>query len=379
MVTLYLTFLMSTIHSVLGSIDHDRSSFTIDEVIQNVRLNENLYRNLEIVEEYHYKLFDAKFLPPDALKSIEETSHCVYQDNLYYVRDKRFTKEISGASSEGVDLVGYDGSKTVMVNRQPIANIRDGRYDGYGYLYPHTNLFASDWLVRVKLSEFLAGDPDLKTNTLAEYLSNYIVPKSFVEHEEIVDGLHSIKIKIEERLRHDHDKDNPANMLLSVMYLWLAIERNYLPIKAERYYTKYELNRPMESGSTVEWKEIETGIWFPIRCKYDVYDGERFLEEKKYLLSNTSMHHYAVVDLHPHRPKSFFANIPIPDGYTVYVVNNTGGILKSYVQGGRKDLDQSYLGVNRVKTGLILFIATLAVVICFLIIRYFVKRWKRLR
>lgn len=378
MAKLYFTLLISTLNSILGSIDHDRSSFTIDEVIQNVRLNEDLYRNLEIVEEYNYKLFDAKYFPPDALKSIVETSHCVYQDDLYYVRDKRFTKDISGVSSEGVDLVGYDGSKTVMVNRQPIANIRDGRYDGYGYLYPHTVMFSSDWLVRVKLSDFLAGDPDLKKNKLGGSLSNYVVPKSFIEKEEIIDGLLTIKIKIEERLRHDHDKDNPANTLISVMYLWLSINRNYIPVKAEKYYTMYGLNRPMEFGSTVEWKELNNGIWFPIKCKYDVYDGNRFTEDKTIVLCNTSIHHFTVVDLHPHRPKSFFANIPIPDGHTVYVVNNQGGILKSYVQGRRNALGKTSFGINRVLAGLILILATLAVVICVLIVRYLVRRRKRL-
>jgi hypothetical protein len=378
MITLYYTLLLSTIHAVLGSADHDRTSLTIDAVIQNVRLNEDIYRNLEIVEEFNYKLFDAKYFPPDALKSIEETSHCVYQDDLYYVRDKRSTKEISGVSSRGVDLVGYDGSKTVMVNRQPIANIRDGRYDGYGYLYPHTILFSSDWLVRVKLSDFLAGDPDLKKNKFAEYLSNYIVPKSFVEHEEIIDGLRSIKIRIEERLRHDHDKDNPANKLISMMYLWLSIDRNYLPVKAEKYYSIYGLNRPMEFGSTVEWKEIENGIWFPIQCNYDVYDGNRFLEDKKIVLCNTSIHRFTVVDLHPHRPNSFFANISIPDGYTVYVVNNQGGILKSYVQGGRNALGKTPFGFNRLQSGLILIFSTLAVLMCVIVVRHFVKRQSRL-
>ena len=93
--------------------------------------------------------------------------------------------------------------------------------------------------------------------------------------------------------------------------LWLAEDRNYLPVR-KRYYTlRWSTLRPIVEGAVDELRELKPGVWFPFAAHLTSYQpialqGGRQLVQWRWK--------YQVVDasLDPHYAAACFRDLDFP-------------------------------------------------------------------
>src|SRR5438132_468447 len=81
----------------------------LSEIITNVKSNEALYGNLEVVVKSSYRLSPGVFCLPQSFSFSEERRRCVLQGNFMYTADEFAGEEVSKKRVSYVDIAGYDG------------------------------------------------------------------------------------------------------------------------------------------------------------------------------------------------------------------------------------------------------------------------------
>jgi hypothetical protein len=292
-------------------------------VIENVRANEPLYQNIEAHVTASYQLQDLD--PgnvPGLIKSQSETARTVLQGHLLYFRSDQVDQLGDNTTMPNNLEMGYDGEYTRRVHGQ-VANLVHGP-DSHDRLFrPHTWLLAGA-RVTFPLSVWLAGGKELRTYPEAGPYKRLWAQETFYEQEEVVDGLHTVKLRAETR-------DPSSRELITLRYLWLATDRNYLPIKTEAYQANASTTLPVELGRAEDFREVAPGVWLPFRRSFVVHSDAK-LRENKLVVSNSREATLTKIDLNPRYDISLFQDIPIPDGTKVYEVKD-GKIINSYTQG----------------------------------------------
>ena len=165
------------------------------------------------------------------------------RSDLY--EELRRNKTVEGKESHQDLLVAYDGETTRLLDTDSVGNIHDGKFE-HSFLYrPHTCLLGRA-RVDFRLSLYLQGG---RTVTSEPSYKDVNVQTSLVGREK-VNGLDCCKIKID--VWHVSERPDQA----SPRYLWLAIERNYLPVKTEAYEPLRNKNLPLEVATVDRFEEI---------------------------------------------------------------------------------------------------------------------------
>ena len=180
------------------------------------------------------------------------------------------------------------------------------------------------------LSVWLRGGHDLEKHPRGALLFGDWIQKTSIESEEIVDGLICIKLRCE-----TWDKGERPT-LNTLRFLWLAPERNYLPVKTESYLPDVSLELSVGVGFAKGFREIEPGVWLPFDRAVTVYDSDKIREEKKQVFRNGDETRIEKANLHPQYDLSLFRDVPFPDGSIVYEMKD-GKVIKSYKQGKDKE------------------------------------------
>jgi hypothetical protein len=293
------------------------------EVVENVRANEELYRNLEVRIRKHFQSGTFTHPQPNYIERAEGNARFVYQNGMVYFRNDEESKDLGGNVQKPDTLLGYDGETMRIIEQNAIANLREGWVDEPRLLRPHTMLLSVSAGVRFPLSEYLIGGKPIRVHP------NYkdVKVSVFHEGEEKIDGLRCIKIRTE--YHPDAWKHDKAD----IRHTWLAVERNYLPVRTEaRQYTMLDY-APQEVGRAEDFREIAPGVWFPFKASLVVYDGPALYYDKKLVAINTTEWTVDQANLDPNYDVSFFRDVPIPDGMTVYVIKG-GKTVQKYVKGG---------------------------------------------
>lgn len=119
-----------------------------------------------------------------------------------------------------------------------------------------------------------------------------------------------------------------------VAYLWLAEERNYLPVRYEFYESKRSEALPTSIGEVLEFKEISPGVWCPTRLKMLVCNrlARSGLCENRLIVSYRHDYKVTRVKLDPVVDPKLFEQITVPAGTNVTVYDENGELTKSYKQ-----------------------------------------------
>lgn len=105
--------------------------------------------------------------------------------------------------------------------------------------------------------------------------------------------------------------------------LWLARDRNFLPVKL--------VSRSDITATVTEFREIGPGVWLPAQASISQYNSALSKRLGRPAFGYELRYKLVEAKLHPNYPDSFFRDIPIPDGMTVYEVHGKK-IVKSYIQ-----------------------------------------------
>lgn len=112
----------------------------------------------------------------------------------------------------------------------------------------------------------------------------------------------------------------------------LAEDRNYIPVRMTLFDYMYSRDIPWVEGQMVALREIEDGIWFPLRAEVVGYNSIFIATEKRQQVQTRREYVVESISLHPEYDISYFRDIRFPEGKAVYEIKNEK-IQDSHIEG----------------------------------------------
>jgi hypothetical protein len=297
------------------------ASQRLERLIENVRANEALYHKIEASTTESYELLDPDAKHEGLVKTHSKSTRTVLQGSLLYFRKDQTYQLADGTTRPHNCRMGYDGEYTRRVEEK-LANLIHGPSTHCQLFRPHAWLFSSA-RVCFPLSVWLTGGKELQNHPNAGNYRDGWVQSAVYENEEEVEGLHTVKLRAETR--------GQTGKLITVRYVWLATDRNYLPVKSEARNVRWSDTLPVEVDRATDFREIAPGVWLPFHRATVIY-SEMKLSEGKMVLGNKTDVTLTMVNLEPNYDMSLFRDIPFPDGAHVYEYKD-GKMINQYKQG----------------------------------------------
>jgi hypothetical protein len=288
-----------------------------DDVVAKIRANETRYQNIEVKHRTKYVWHGfAMASSPDALKGYDKTGRTVWQNDQMFVTFEQKVTLADGKADAYTMLLGCDGKET-RVRYDKIAEIHDSIYLHDELFAPHMLLFANNAVNCPSLPKYIAKT-EIHGNEMTWEL----------EADDMHNGLPCRVMRATASARDGDEKDPRW-----VVRLWIAPERNYLPVKVLGYR---RWNKPMDehdppmSCNTVEdWRELAPGLWLPTRVVQIVYDYTILGTTKDLGIAAVYEFNVDEAALDPKYPLELFQDIPFPDDVTVYRVRGGRHIKES--------------------------------------------------
>jgi hypothetical protein len=141
-----------------------------------------------------------------------------------------------------------------------------------------------------------------------------------------LDGLACLKLSCKTTI--DHPTGGPYSAFLT---LWLAKDRNYLPIRLTLVHPANHPTLPSISSTASDLREISPGVWFPFRVGVDVFSRDELKEGKAVRRLEYALK-FKKVAYKPKYEADFFTDLPFPKGTTVRVMADKREVMR-YIQG----------------------------------------------
>jgi hypothetical protein len=310
------------------------SSPKIKEIAKIVATYEKLFSNCEIEYVHDYRLIDQTYSSPRSAITSHGEERIVRQGRYFYRLAKSKGKVVEGGIGgfytnscfDGEKMVGYVVDPTVPggVGSTTISDTYP-RVQTAEYLTPY-RLPLSIQKVTPPLSDYLLGSESITNDPM--FLGISVHPK-YIGTEEI-DGLKCEKFEMEIR------KKQKPNVSIKHL-LWLAIERNYLPIRFEDFNMMDDKQAPVSIAKSEDIREIEPGVWCPHKVVMLFYEHAPYNESKKIVLEAERVYTLKFLDFKPNHPKEFFQSVKIPEGSEVYI-RKSGQTVDRYIKGLAKPI-----------------------------------------
>lgn len=289
---------------------------SLDELIQNIHANEELYRDIEVVVQFDYELLlTGSRRDPRLVERQSVISRTVFQREKLYFRTEENSHGVDGKNYHRIDLRGFDGNRTRLVSGRSVCNDVVGRMEDYREWRVHAALIRP-WISGGTLSGTLAGAPSKFFHFRATSLA-----------DEILEGDECAKVRL--------DYWDPENDEMvadpSFVWIWISKKYNYIPVKIAGFGSAHSRDVPLEEGMHGDFREIATAVWFPFRLVKVAYDEIEVPKGRKV----EKLRDVATVtkaELDPHYDDFLFRDIPFPDGMTVHEIKD-GKVLNSYIAG----------------------------------------------
>jgi hypothetical protein len=295
----------------------------LGEIIANVRANEQLYRNSDVTYETSHRLENR--LPHTSRRAISSSrviERSVIQAGKTYCKRVNAGHSVEASEFEEKSLCAFDGKMTRFVSGN-IANLHEGQgLNTPDSFRPHTWLL-SRAAIAFPLSAWLRAGRELQEHPRAGMYKSWL-HKVSLEKEEVVNGTFCLKIRSEL-----WDPGDPPT-LNTIRLLWLAAERNFLPIKTVGYAAAYSKELPLEEAEAGEFREVKAGVWLPFHYSMKVYDEIEVRERKRLVISNSEEGTIRSPNLEPAMDMSFFRDVPFPSEAVVYEFDQDGKLIRSY-------------------------------------------------
>lgn len=304
----------------------------LSEVIESICQNEALYDELEVTWTSVYELGTMKHPSNGVLQHREKRGRYVRQNGMFFLDCGCDQRSVEGDPAKELQhwskLIGFDGTTTRCLedNGGFTGNIVSGLRDDVDKFLPHRVCLAKQYRGEmVPLSVWLRGQDAVASWPGAKIFRNRGRSVAWSRRERI-DGLDCEVLEV---------SFGPASsdVVTGKFVVWLAEERNYLPIQSRHFTVAVSSDIPINECVMTDLRELEAGVWFPFRIQTTKFDRPSLQEDGKHVAAWTEEHLVDKVSLDPNYDKSFFSNIEFPDGIAVYEIEN-GEIVRSRIQGG---------------------------------------------
>jgi len=296
----------------------EKAEDSLAVVIERVRENEKLYRQLELTTRKTTKVRDGNVEGPMSLIEFQ-TVHSIVQDDLVYCRVTALSKTSAGAAPARNSVSAYDGEKTRSVEYGNSVNIHLGRYES-AHLFPPHCWPLSNVHVNFPLSILLEGTEAMRRQPKVHhrpeahgFVGDFHRVESSLDGEEDIAGLRCVKILC--RWWYNA-KNRPLKHVL-----WLAPDRNYLCLKWQSMSDLGGREAVGLESQVDQLQEIAPKLWLPVRVTYRQYDFEALRQGQDVVRREVTCAVQKAI-FNPGRPRTFFSDIEIPNGIPLYTIED---------------------------------------------------------
>lgn len=287
----------------------------LEKTLANLRANEKRFDRFEFHYTVDYRLLSPEIRTDNVLRSYLTIGHTVRQGSFLFEDSIQTQVLHRDGSLKQIPLVlGFDGTTTRFLYDR-VANVISGetRYDVI--FHPHRAAVRTI-LAPYSLSQLLSANGTLAPGLCLQ-----------TEHAgtEIINGLECDRLLTQV-------SSLPEKPASGTWHTWLAKDRNYIPLRFEGIHHNYSSTIPYVIATVDDFREIAPGIWLPMSMQTTVYRSEKISEGEK-IPGNVTLLTIDEARADPNYPIEFFRDIEFPMGTNVYVVDSSGTIVDSYVEG----------------------------------------------
>ena len=121
---------------------------------------------------------------------------------------------------------------------------------------------------------------------------------------------------------------NPDGTPRSRRELWLARDRNLIPVKDLFYIYRYSKEIPIAEAIIDEWQEVHPGVWFPLLAHSNRFNTFLVEHEGRQKRIRHARYDFHSVQLDPKIPSNEFTSLKLPPGTKVNIWED-GKIIKT--------------------------------------------------
>jgi hypothetical protein len=296
-----------------------------DDVERNEKYYEELRLALTSVYTSHRKYVkDEPKIKHEAQTSIDLQGQRFREHRKVQGRFRVFFSSSHSGTTESIDV--FDGKihRRFWTNDLEAVVIGDPRRTNSGghvsdqppsltnLARPHMFLLESG-CPKVPLSTYLRGHEAVRMRENPDYFSKNSVIKVRHLGDAEFQGLRCIKILI--------DTGNLKGTFFHGWELWLAKQRNLIPVRNAAYTYRWSKDIPVAVSTVDEWKEIRRGVWFPVKAHTDRYDSHTVKQEGTQKLRWRKQYHIDSVTLNPPRTNpETFTKLDFPPGIQLTIL-----------------------------------------------------------
>jgi hypothetical protein len=307
---------------LLGSPLSARGQPTLADIITNVRQNEKLYDDIEVVMSSTYDIGDRK--TTEEKEVIKQRTRTRFVSQGEWFRLEREGGSQDSKTTTSMDRIrAFDGQTTRVHEQKAVGNISPQRLEDENFIRPHLLLIRYAH-VAVPLSVYLSGHKAIQAHPNGRWKPDLAMQVSY-EGEAEFNGLKCHKVLVKKILVKSGEAHDAEEY-------WLAEDRNYLPVRLLAYTYRFSKDIPVGEGDVDKLREIKPGVWFPSDVEVTAYNKFKIQREGRRELQWKERYTVERAELDPKYDREFFANVDFPDGTAVYKVEN-GEIVQAWRQG----------------------------------------------
>ncbi len=250
-------------------------------------------------------------VPEGIALSSETTYRLVLLGGKQFYHYRRTMLDADGKAKEEEAIEAFDGKRSVRYSiLQARATIRDEKSLVARWL-PHLLWRPFGWHARELLATFIAGTQVSAVTQMALVHGG----------QERIDDLTCVKLV---------GKLSIAKKSAGHFHVWLAVDRNYLPIRFE-HFAEGNDKSPRSTFQVTKLEKLADGAWLPRRAHLKAFDRESLSGGGVPLLEMERTYEYTKAQLAPRYEAAFF-QIALPKG-TMVTEHKKGKIVRKYKQG----------------------------------------------
>lgn len=332
----------------------DSSPRNIAQIIKQVRRHEGHYANLDLAFRIDYRQFKP---------ALEERAYHLEKDpDTWRLRQFQVLLQgdqfrVEGATASLLPSLGaggnrqkpdrwHSGSRTVQVyDGQTWRRFDESKHwaqdsppddkaapqrsglistDGarlFNFARPHMFLMESG-CPQIPLSVYLSGHEAVRAWPNVDFSAGSTLTIKYLGREKFR-GYTCHKVLIDNTLANGTRHNG--------WELWLAEDRNFIPICNRGYTYRWSTVLPVADSTIEQWKEVQPGIWFPEKAHTSRYSSDSVKNELKQKVTWTSDVTVTRITLEPAVDKKVFREFEFPSE-TKVLVQEGGRTKRSFVQ-----------------------------------------------
>ena len=310
----------------------ERGKLKLAEVVAQVAEQEKRYSDLEVDVRVTYTATAPTIRVGNIVTDYTHEEHSILRGRSAYRSMRNEFMTLGGKRSEQFQVRASDGKWTRSLDRSTLDGTevplnaslsKSGieRVDDLGCRVPVYRPHTFPPALRSDL--WAAGRPS--GVSLRDKVRNYR-SRFYYSGEAFVDGHPCIKLRGDVMI---DGRDQPTNSIV----LYLATDRNHIPIKLEHYGgNSGRSDLPAGVSRCDEFREIAPGVWFPFQVSELMFDDFVSCVQGRIIIKWRRDYQIESAKLSPNVDDAVFHEVIVPEGTKVLVFDEDGTVLGEFNQ-----------------------------------------------